>query len=114
MKQNYLYSLILGLFLLIAAPATAQQNDSRIAKKTTAETIEGLSLYPNPVSGDKIYITSTKNLEKEIEIYNVLGKAIKKTKLRGKELDISSLVAGIYIVKIKEQNEIATRKLVVK
>ena len=83
-------------------------------KKTTVETIEGLSLYPNPVSGDKIYITSTKNLEKEIEIYNVLGKAIKKTKLRGKELDISSLVAGIYIVKIKEQNEIATRKLVVK
>ena len=114
MKQNYLYSLILGLFLLVAAPATAQDADSRITKKTSTETIEGLSLYPNPVSGDKIYITSTKNLEKEIEIYNVLGKAIKKTKLRGKELDISSLVAGIYIVKIKEQNEIATRKLVVK
>ena len=62
MKQNYLYSVILGLFLLIAAPATAQQGDSRIAKKTTVETIEGLSLYPNPVSGDKIYITSTKKI----------------------------------------------------
>ncbi len=113
MKQNYLYSLILGLFLLVAAPATAQENDTRVTKKTE-EAIDGLSIYPNPVTGDKVYITSTKNLEKEIEIYNVLGKAIKKTKLRGKELDVSTLVAGIYILKIKEQNEIATRKLVVK
>ncbi|MDN3596198.1 T9SS type A sorting domain-containing protein [Zunongwangia endophytica] len=113
MKQKYLYSLILGLFLLIAAPAAAQESDLRL-KKRTEETIDGLSMYPNPVSGDKVYITSTKNLDKEIEIYNVLGKAIKKTKLIGKELDISSLDAGIYIVKIKEKNEIATRKLIIK
>ncbi|MGB8375419.1 MAG: T9SS type A sorting domain-containing protein, partial [Salegentibacter sp.] len=69
---------------------------------------------PNPVTGGKVYISTKKNLEKEIEIYNVLGKPVFKTRLRGRELDISSLTAGIYILKIKEGDEKATRKLVVR
>ncbi|WP_417885283.1 T9SS type A sorting domain-containing protein [Zunongwangia sp.] len=113
MKQKYLLTLLFSIFLLVAAPATAQQDNSRRPQKTE-EAIDGLSIYPNPVTGGKVYITTTKNLEKEIEIFNVLGKPVQKTKLRGKELDVSNLIAGIYIVKIKEDKDIATRKLVVK
>ncbi|WP_339649280.1 T9SS type A sorting domain-containing protein [uncultured Salegentibacter sp.] len=43
-----------------------------------------------------------------------MGKPVQRTKLRGKELDVSSLSAGIYILKIKEEEASATRKLVVR
>ena len=49
-----------------------------------------------------------------IEIFDVLGKKIYSTSLFGKELNISKLTPGIYILKIKENNSSATRKLVVR
>lgn len=112
MKQYYILSFILVCFLLFSAPAEAQQTTS--TGNRTELPIDGLSIYPNPVTGGKVYISTTKNQQKEIEIYNVLGKPIRKTQLRGKELDVSDLSAGIYILKIKENNSEATRKLVVK
>ena len=78
------------------------------------ETIEDLNVYPNPVSNGKIYITTKQNLTKEIEIFDVLGKKIYSTSMFGKELNISKLTPGIYILKIKENNSSATRKLVVR
>ncbi|MFD1094298.1 T9SS type A sorting domain-containing protein [Salegentibacter chungangensis] len=112
MKQIYLYSFILACFLLFASPANAQDN-MRMPDRTEVQ-IEGLSIYPNPVTGGKVYISTARNLEKDIEIYNVLGKPIYKARLRGKELDVSSLDAGIYILKIQEESSKSTRKLVVR
>jgi hypothetical protein len=112
MKQKYLLTFLLFSFLMLAAPANAQ--DSFNASQRTETTIDGLSIYPNPVTGGKVYISTTKNLDKVIEIYNVLGKPVNKTRLRGRELDVSSLTPGIYILKIQEGKMKATRKLVVK
>lgn len=81
---------------------------------STTEIIEDLSIYPNPASNGKIYITTKQNLAKDIEIFDVLGKKIYSTSLFGKELNISKLTPGIYILKIKENNVSATRKLVVR
>lgn len=97
---------------MIAAPVSAQE--STRAPQRTEIPIDGLSIYPNPVTGGKVYISSTKNQDKEIEIYNVLGKPVQKTRLNGRELDVSTLTPGIYILKIKEGKAKATRKLVVK
>ena len=60
MKKNYLYiiTLVLCFFTLtLSAQEGKQQPKSQDA-------IEGLSLYPNPVSNGKIYISSkaTKNV----------------------------------------------------
>ncbi|MFZ0488606.1 MAG: T9SS type A sorting domain-containing protein [Salegentibacter sp.] len=112
MKHYYFYSFLLVCFLAFSAPSVAQEAPR--SGNQTELPIEGLSIYPNPVTGGKVYISTKKNLEKEIEIYNVLGKPVFKTRLRGRELDISSLTAGIYILKIKEGDEKATRKLVVR
>lgn len=38
----------------------------------------------------------------------------KKTRMRGRELDVSTLDPGIYILKIQEGKAKATKKLVVK
>ncbi len=97
---------------MFTAPVVAQ--DTTSSGNKTEIPIGGLSIYPNPVTGSKIYISTDKNLEKEIIIFNVLGKPVHKTRIKGKELDVSSLNAGIYILKIRENNSKATRKLVVK
>lgn len=112
MKQKYLFILFLFCFLMVAAPANAQES-SRVPERTEIP-IDGLSIYPNPVTGGKVYISTSKNEDKVIEIYNVLGKPVHKTRLRGREMDVSTLTPGIYILKIQEGKAKATRKLVVK
>ncbi|TYB79911.1 T9SS type A sorting domain-containing protein [Bizionia myxarmorum] len=81
---------------------------------TASENMENLSVYPNPVSNGKLYIATKFNLSKQIIIYNVLGNTIMSETLSGKELNISKIKPGIYIIKITENNVTATRKLIVK
>ena len=109
--KNYLLLLFLMIGLGFGATGVAQTASSTISKTTD---ITDLVIYPNPVSNGKIYITTKQNLTKEVEIYDVLGKKILFHTLFGKELNISRLSPGIYILKIKEGNTSATRKLVVR
>ena len=84
------------------------------ARQQPNQAIDGLSFYPNPVSNGKIYITSKSSLEKDILIFDVLGKKVLQITLTTKELNISNLSPGVYIIKIKEGEATATRKLIVK
>lgn len=112
MKQKYVLNLLLACFLLFSTVLAAQSTS--FPAYNQEKPITGLSIYPNPVTGNKIYISTQKNQAKEIEVYNVLGKLILSAKLIGKELDVTDLTPGIYIIKIKEGNTQATRKLVVR
>ena len=76
--------------------------------------IEGLTIYPNPVSNGKLYISSTKNLSKHIEIFDVLGKQVINETVDNNRLDVSILTNGIYIMKISQGNATTTKKLVIK
>jgi Secretion system C-terminal sorting domain len=113
MRKNYILITLLFFAFLMSQQGFSQSNFSNAS---TQQNIEGLSIYPNPVTGGKtfIYITTKKNFAKNIEIYNVLGKQIYATVLSGKELNISSLNTGVYILKITENNISETRKLVIK
>lgn len=112
MKKFYILSLLLVCFLLSTSSSIAQ--NTALPTFAAEKPIEGLSIYPNPVVGSKVYITSNKNLTKDIEVYNVLGKKVLIARVTGKELDVSELTPGIYILKIKEGQTQATRKLVVR
>ena len=109
MTKIYFYSLLVCFFTL---GVSAQ--DGRQIPKGQDTSIEGLSFYPNPVSNGKIYISSKSSLDKEISIFDVLGKKVLQTVLSTKELNISNLSPGVYIIKIKENEATATRKLIVK
>uniref|UniRef100_UPI00404ADAD2 T9SS type A sorting domain-containing protein n=1 Tax=Gelidibacter sp. TaxID=2018083 RepID=UPI00404ADAD2 len=111
MMKNYAYILLLLLSFTFTVSGYSQNNPSNTPK---TEGIEDLNIYPNPVSNGKITITTKLNLTKDIEIFDVLGKKIQSTSLFGKELNVSKLTPGIYILKIKENNVSATRKLVVR
>ncbi|GAA4889000.1 T9SS type A sorting domain-containing protein [Flaviramulus aquimarinus] len=113
MKRNYFLSLFITLAFFTTQYGIAQNVAN---SKSIQQTIEGLSIYPNPVNSLKtyIYITSKLNSNKYVEFYNVLGKQIFTTRLTGKELNISNLDKGVYILKITENNVSETRKLVIK
>jgi hypothetical protein len=51
---------------------------------------------------------------KEVAIYDVLGKKVLQSTMTSKELNVSSLSPGVYIIKIKEGEATATRKLIIK
>ncbi|NRA93649.1 MAG: T9SS type A sorting domain-containing protein, partial [Psychroserpens sp.] len=76
--------------------------------------IEGLNIYPNPIQSETLHIVSKQNAQKTIEIFDVLGKRRLAASILGKELDISRLTPGLYIIKIHEKGITETRKLVVK
>lgn len=112
MKKKYFYQILfLSLFCTFGAFA---QESKGIPAQRAQETIEGLNIYPNPVSTGRIFITSKSSLNKDIEIYDVLGKKILQASVSAKELNISTLTPGVYIIKIKEGDATATRKLIVK
>lgn len=112
MVKNYSY-IILLLVLFFSVSVSAQ--DTKQQPKTQENTsIEGLSLYPNPVSNGKVYISTKEDLEKEITIFDVLGKKVLQTQLSSRELNVSSLSPGVYIIKINENQATATRKLIIR
>ncbi|RTY86131.1 T9SS type A sorting domain-containing protein [Flavobacterium sp. RSP49] len=112
MAKNYFYTITLLVFLFslgISAQETKQQ-----AKTQENASIEGLSLYPNPVSNGRVYISTKNDFDKEIIIFDVLGKKVLQTILSSKELNVSNLTSGVYIIKINEREASATRKLIIR
>lgn len=113
MVKKYFFALIVVLTLLISAQGFSQNSDNYTP---VLKNIENLSIYPNPVTNGKtfIYITSKHNLTKKVDFFNVLGKQIFSIILTGKELNISRLSKGVYILKVTENSISETRKLVIK
>lgn len=112
MTKNYFYiTLLLAVFFTTSASA---QEIKQLPKTQENTSIEGLNLYPNPVTNGKVYITSKNDLEKEIIIFDVLGKKVLQTTINTKELNISNLSPGVYIIKITEENATSSRKLIVR
>lgn len=71
------------------------------------------SMYPNPTNGVFVNILSKVSGEKQVAVYDVLGKQIINTKIIDR-LNVSKLSTGIYLVKINQGNTSVTKKLVIK
>ncbi len=106
MPKLYVY---IALFLCLASAGAHAQEVKQPGPAT-----QELNFYPNPVSNGKIYITSKTSLDKEISIYDVLGKMVLNRKISTKELSIEGLSPGVYIIKIKEGESTVTKKLIIK
>lgn len=76
-------------------------------------TIDGFSIYPNPSNTGSIRVTTAANQNKNIQIFDMLGKKV-IDKNTTATVNISALQAGIYIVKVTENNVSATKRLVVR
>lgn len=73
--------------------------------------IESTTIYPNPTN-NKVFIRSKAN-NLTIQLYNVIGKKVlEKRNTTQKSIDVSSLNAGIYILKIMNDSHQKTIKLI--
>ncbi len=75
--------------------------------------ISNLSIYPNPVTNGKLFISSSSNLEKEVVIFNTLGQQVLQAKTVTEAINVSNFNKGTYFVKITEAGISATKKLVI-
>lgn len=110
MKKQYFL-----IFFTIISFFAVQTLDAQSLSSTTPK-IEGLTIYPNPVSAydNEVSIASKSNLTKTVKVFNVLGKQVLFTRLIGKTLNISKLSKGVYILHITENQISETRKLIIK
>lgn len=83
-------------------------------QETERSIVQGFKMYPNPVYGDEVYITSARNNAKDIQIYDVFGDVVLKHEIATNTLNISRLVPGVYVLQVTEDKKTMTRKLVVK
>lgn len=76
--------------------------------------IKGFKVYPNPATDGKVFIITSEDAPKQVVIYDVLGTRVLEKKIIGKELLLSDLDAGMYVLRVYQNNKVATRKLIVK
>ena len=86
--------------------ATAGVRDNSIA---------GFSTYPNPVRGNTLTVTTSSTDIKTVNIFNVLGRKVFSQRFSSmtKIMNVSEIASGVYIMKVTEGNNIATKKLII-
>ncbi len=90
-------------------------NDIEDANAIAENQIDGLQVYPNPVTNHKVYVSSNSDVSKQVIIYNILGKAVFNVEVNNNQaINIDQLKAGIYMMKIIEGDHVAVQKLIVK
>ena len=70
------------------------------------------SVYPNPSSGI-INIRTDETVDKT-QLYNTLGQLIINKNSNTKQLNINSVKPGIYLLKIYSNNNVVTKKVIVR
>lgn len=73
---------------------------------------DGLSIYPNPTSLNYIYVRNSTDVK--VEVYNLIGKKVlqKNVSITNSQIDISSLSSGMYLMRISDQQNSTTRKII--
>ena len=90
-------------------------------KLTTADalsTVDAMMLdmriYPNPSNGSYVTIQTPVNGVKYVEVFDITGKRLINTTLSADTLDVSSMSAGMYLVKVTVEGQSKTSKLIIR
>ena len=73
---------------------------------------ETFSVYPTKVTNGIIYISSDKNGSKNVKVYDMTSKLIINTQTK-KELNVSKLQKGTYILNVEEQGKMVSKKFII-
>jgi len=116
--------LLLIIILLYSAFSFAQQNENDnivISKNEQQATLSSVSAYPNPFNvTTKINFQSTKIQLVEFTVKNLLGKTVYIERVSS-EIGYNSilfnrdvLIKGMYIYTLQAENEIISKRLVIR
>lgn len=107
MKKIY-FILIMALPLFSFGQELVSVNTEQVQE------LKGFKMYPNPVYGDEVYVTTETNGSKAIRIYDVFGEVVLTDRISTNTLNVSRLVPGVYVLQVTEDKKTMTRKLVIK
>lgn len=130
MKNIFLLSIIFVTVLSVNAQSFRSGSENQVYKNSLSATIsstdisiDNLSVYPNPVVDLlKISFKSGQRSKVVISLFNNIGKqvfvqesdVVPGNNLFSIDMRNKSIEPGIYFVQIVVQNEVLTRKLIVK
>ena len=90
-------------------------------KLTTADALStvdamvlDMRIYPNPSNGSFVTIQTPVNGVKYVEVFDITGKRLMNTSLSANTLDVSSMSAGMYLVKVTIEGQSKTSKLIIR
>ena len=88
---------------------------ANISLGLASNTISGFGVYPNPVKGNTLTVTTSSTEAKTINIFNVLGRKVfsQRFSSMNKTFNVSEIASGVYIMKVTEGNNMATKKLII-
>lgn len=80
---------------------------------TSAVNKNKFNVFPTVVNNGTFFVTSDSNATKNVKIYDQTSKLVINTKTV-KEVNVSQLTKGIYIVTVEENGVVETKKVVIK
>tara|TARA_A100000164_G_scaffold185409_1_gene164626 strand:+ start:906 stop:3131 length:2226 start_codon:yes stop_codon:yes gene_type:complete len=75
--------------------------------------ISDLRIFPNPVDGDIVTISTSISGDKFIKVFDINGREVLSTTIFNDNLNISSLEAGFYLTKVTIGGKTSVAKLIV-
>ncbi len=91
--------------------------DTTLSVKNESISDLNVSIFPNPASTIVNLKLEGSGVIKNVEIYNLIGKRVllsSEINSTNTHLDISSLNAGVYFVKVKGENHTYSKKIIIK
>lgn len=71
-------------------------------------------LHPNPVYDGVVFIESNRSGPKTIRVYDLFGKVVLEERFHSDKLRLGTLVPGVYMVQLRQEDMVATKKLVIR
>jgi hypothetical protein len=95
-------------------PNGSSGGDTTDSSSITGVIFPAVTLYPNPATAH-LNVIMPVHSNANIIIYNAIGKAVLNDSMNGssKKIDLNEWPAGVYFLKIKEQNHTKTYKIIV-
>ncbi|WP_452229259.1 T9SS type A sorting domain-containing protein [Lacinutrix sp. MEBiC02404] len=72
------------------------------------------NVYPNPVTNGLVNITSKSNEGIAVTVFDILGKQVISQTVNNNVLNVATLTSGVYILKLSQNGNVTTKKLVIK
>lgn len=71
-------------------------------------------IYPNPVTGNRIFISASANCSSAV-LYDAAGKLVKSYPLQGTSnvIDVHGIEKGVYLLKVISANDSSTQKILI-
>ena len=81
-----------------------------------AELNQQINIYPNPVSSSEFTLKIGKNITGSLNLYNLSGKLVSSntiSNLNSKDINVSNLTNGVYMLNIVTDEASVTRKVII-